>query len=111
MNYFIHGDYHLKSRQFLTGLVSSAKNQGKDIFKVDGMKADINEIIQATSSNSLFGAEKTVVIENLFSRQKSKNLDEILQFIKKYDGSNEIIFWEKKSLGKYYKEVCQRLFL
>lgn len=100
MNYFIHGDYHLKSRQFLTGLISSAKNKGKEIFRVDGIKADLNEIIQATSSNSLFGAEKMVVIENLFSRPKSKILEEILQFLKNYDGDNEILFWEKKSIGK-----------
>lgn len=98
MNYFIHGDFHAGSRKFLSSFLENSKD--KDIFKVNGEKADLTEIIQATASDSLFGGDKLVVIENLFSRLKSKTQEDILEFIKDYDGENQIIFWEKKSIGK-----------
>jgi DNA polymerase III delta subunit len=104
MNYFLHGDYHLQSRIFLLDLIDKAKELNKEVIELNGEKIDLNELIQATMSNSLFGGEKVIVIENLFSRRKSTLLDDILNWLKNYEESNELIFWEKKKIGK----VAQR---
>ncbi|NMB57076.1 hypothetical protein GYA19_04020 [Candidatus Beckwithbacteria bacterium] len=100
MHYLIHGDYHLQSRKFLTDLKQKAKTENKEIIELNGQILDLNQLIQATTSNSLFGAEKLIVIENLFSRLKSQAQEEILAWLKNYKGENPIIFWEKKGIGK-----------
>jgi DNA polymerase III delta subunit len=100
MHYFIHGDYHMGSRNLLTSLIEQGKNGQKEVIELDGSSLDLNGLIQATQSNSLFGGEKLIVIENLFSRLKSKEQEEMLKWLKTYDNSNDIVFWEKKSIGK-----------
>lgn len=67
---------------------------------MDGQKIVLNDLIQATTSNSLFAESRTVVIENLFSRLKSKEQDTILTWLKDYSGDAHLILWEKKSIGK-----------
>ena len=100
MHYLIHGDYHLGSRQFLSSLIKQAGDQAKEIIKLNGDQLSLNHLFQATSSSSLFGSEKQLVIENLFSITKSKQQSEMLDWLKNYHGENPIIFWEKKDIGK-----------
>jgi len=48
----------------------------------------------------MFGSDRIVVIENLFSRKKSNEQTDILKYTKAYIGDTDIIFWEKKAVGK-----------
>ena len=100
MHYLIAGDYHLASRKFLTSLIDMGKKSGKEIIKINGEKTDLEEMTKASRSQSLFGDDKLLVIENLFSRRKSGIQDEILEYIKNYENDCQLIFWEKKSVGK-----------
>jgi len=100
MHHFIHGDYLLSSRNFLNSLIEQEKRQNKEVVRLDGNSLALNDLIQALASNSLFGGEKVVVIENLFSRQKSKDQEILLEWIKTFDGQTPVIFWEKKTIGK-----------
>jgi hypothetical protein len=81
-------------------LLQTAKQQQREIVEVAGETVTEEEIIQILFTQSLFALPKTIVIENLFSRQKSKIQDALLERIKTYDGEHQLIFWEKKPIGK-----------
>ncbi len=104
MNYLLHGDYNVGSRDFLHGLTAQAKVHGKEVIYLNGEKTALNDLIQALTSSSLFGSDKTIVIENLFSRIKSKEQEGILTWLHSYQDSSDVILWEKKPIGK----VAQR---
>ncbi|NMC36354.1 hypothetical protein GYA49_04890 [Candidatus Beckwithbacteria bacterium] len=100
MIYLLHGDYQLASRNFLKNLTDQAKKNGVERIWLDGTKLDQTDLIQNLTSNSLFGGEKLVIIENLFSRLKSAELERIFAWLKKYEADDGLIFWEKKPIGK-----------
>lgn len=102
--FLFHGDYHIGSRTFLLELINKAKDKQQEVIQLDGKKIDLNQLIQSTTSHSLFGGEKIVVIENLLSRPKSTLQKEIFNWLKKYKDETDLIFWEGKSIGK----VAQR---
>lgn len=99
-NHFLHGDHHLSSRNYLNEIIDQQKKSGKEITRLDGKKILLNELKEATASQSLFGAEEFIVIENLFSRPKSKAQTETLEWLKDYKEEIPIILWESKSIGK-----------
>jgi DNA polymerase III, delta subunit. len=74
----LHGDNQLESRNELNRLISGAES--KELIRLDGEKTSLNEIVQALESSSLFGMEKLVIIENLFSRRQSKEKKEIIDW-------------------------------
>lgn len=100
----IHGDNHVASRNQLNVLIDEAKNKGiVDIVRLEGKKITTTDLIQAVETNSLFGGERLVVIENLFSRLKSKQKDELLNYLSTADSLGniaEVIVWEDKTLTK-----------
>jgi DNA polymerase III delta subunit len=100
MHYLIHGDYHVRSREYLGEILDDFHKKGWEVQRLSGSKMILEELIHATGTNSLFGADQALVIEDLFSRPKSRALDEILDWLKSYVGSLPLIFWEKKSIGK-----------
>jgi DNA polymerase III delta subunit len=98
MIHFLHGDNQVASRQKLTSLISQAKDNNQEIIQLDGLKIDLNQLIQALEASSLFGQEKLVIIESLFSRQKGQEKENIIQYLKKETIIPELIFWEKKEI-------------
>ncbi len=100
INYLLHGDYQIASRQQLTSLISLAKQNQNEIIYLNGANLQLDNLIQASSANSFFGDKTTIVIENLFSQRKSKALEIIFAWLKKYAGPVPIIFWDKKTIGK-----------
>jgi len=100
LHYLIHGDYHVQSRQFLSNLLLDLQNKGAEVIQLDGEKITINDLVQASSNNSLFSSRSTILIENLLSRKKSKETEKLWQYLKDYQGQTEIILWEKKAIGK-----------
>ena len=77
---FLHGDNQLESRNQLNSLINDAKNKDKEIIRLDGEKINLNDVIQALEASSLFGLEKLVITENLFSRRQSKQKKDIIDF-------------------------------
>ncbi|GAI75303.1 unnamed protein product, partial [marine sediment metagenome] len=80
-------------------LTEQAKTENKEIFRLDGLKIDLNQVLQSLESSSLFGQEKLIVIEGLFSRIKSKEKDSIIKYLKKEKISPDLIFWERKEIS------------
>jgi len=99
MVFFMHGDNLLESRNELNRLIDNAKNRGVELIRIDGEKTTLNEIIQTVESSSLFGMEKLVVCENLFSKRQSKDKKEIIDWFKKADILVDVIFWERKKVS------------
>lgn len=97
MIYLLHGDHQPKSRNFLQEKIQRFKEEGREIIKLpENFK--IEELKQALESSSLFGQEKAVVIENLFS-QKSSDQKKIIDYLlKEKDILPELIIWESKEL-------------
>ena len=96
---FLHGDSQISSRERLIELVNQAKVEKKEIIRLDGLKADLNQVLQALESSSLFGQEKLVIIEDLFNRPKSKEKEAIIKYLKKETIVPDLIFWEKKEIS------------
>ena len=100
MNFLIHGDHQLTSRNFLNDLILKQKQLGYQPLRLNGKTLDLITLIQASTPQTLFTTKNIIIIENLFSRPKSKDLEIIFSWLKKYQGETSIIFWESKSIGK-----------
>lgn len=96
----LHGDSQVASRRQLNILIDKAKQQGvRDIIRLEGVSTSLTDLIQATETVSFFGTEKLVIVENLFSRPKSKLKDELIHRLKNVSpDSISIILWEPKLL-------------
>lgn len=77
-----------------------AKNKNDEVIQLDGEKISLTDFVQASSNSSLFSGQTTIVIENLLSRKKSKEVEGLWDFLKNYNGEAKLILWEKKSVGK-----------
>lgn len=94
----IHGENQVASRKKLVELIEQAKKQSKEIININAEKIDRAKLESALLSESLFGHEKLLVIEGLYSLPKSKKKDEFISLIS--SASIEIILWDKKLLTK-----------
>jgi hypothetical protein len=93
----LHGNYSEASRKEYIRLKSEAK--GKEIRALDGKTLDPAALTQALESNSLFGGDTIVFIENLFGKLGRKvKLIESLSVILN-NSSADIVLWEDKELG------------
>ena len=89
----LHGDNTLKSREefgaYLTG------NKGKEGMRLEGAGLTWEAVSAAVRGTSLFGDERVVVIEKLFSLPAALR-KKIIDLIIKNDG--EVVLWEEKKL-------------
>lgn len=89
----IHGDDTAKSREYYI----SERSRYPEKIILDGTTLTITDLIQATSNNGLFGNQRLIFIEDLFSKRKpSKELDEIVNAIR--ESEQEIFLYESKEL-------------
>ncbi len=94
MIYIFHGTDTAHSRNAFL----DAKKTKQDCAVFDGGKLDLMSLRQVIEGGGLFGDEKTVVIEELFSKRKaSKELDTLLQYLADHQG-HDILLWESKEL-------------
>jgi len=93
----LHGNYSESSRKEFIRLKEEAK--AKDIRVLDGRSLDAAALTQATESNSMFGGDTIVFIENLFGKlgRKQKLIEALAAIINK--SSADIILWEDKEVG------------
>lgn len=91
----IHGDDIASSRTYYKSL------QKKETIIFDGEKVTVDEIQQAVQTTNLFGDEKSISLENFFSKRRaSKEMDSITMFLKTVEKETQILFWETKILTK-----------
>lgn len=95
MIYLFHGDDSKSSRNNLFEL----KKKHTDIREINGDKLLPKDLESTLGTESLFGNE-TILIENLFSRLRSKDKDNCIELLKNYKGARDILIWEKKALTK-----------
>jgi len=82
----------------LNNLISAAKKQKREIIKFNQKNLKLENLIQALESQSLFGQERLIIIEEFFSQPKSNRQQEIIDYLSKEKPSINLIFWEKKIL-------------
>jgi len=93
----LHGDYQLKSRQQLNELVDQARQKDQEIVRLDGKKIDQTDLTEALRSQSFFGSDRLVVIENLFSRPQSQVKKSLIKIILR-NPDQQVVFWESKKI-------------
>lgn len=95
MIYLFHGDDQSASRNNLHEI----KKKYLDIRELNGEKITPMDLESTLGTESLFGNE-TILIENLFSRLRSKDKEACIDLLKNYQGARDILIWEKKALTK-----------
>lgn len=116
MLHLFHGELIEASRKELTTL--KEKYRGGEVVSLEGKSLTAADLIQATESGSLFGNNRLVVVENLFSRRlkkKTQDFEEFTQLISRLSREAEIVFWEEKEqpktiLGLFPKSADIALF-
>ena len=94
----LHGEDSTKSYNRLITLVEDQKAKQIEVITQDAAELDITYLRQEIGSSGLFGTTKCFVIKNLFSGNKSKNKEKLLEVIAQ-NHDHKIIFWESKALS------------
>jgi DNA polymerase III delta subunit len=96
----LHGEHHVQSRTALQKLLDDAHAKNMQVTRVDGKSLDPAKVEQMFSSQSLFGEEKFLVIDELHSLPKSKKKEELISTFTKLAANSEmpLLLWEKKQL-------------
>lgn len=90
----LQGENIVLSRKRLIEIAGRFKGE---TLRLEGDQLDLTQLKQALESQSLFGAERLVVIENLFSRRPSKAKEETLHYLKAENPEN-LVIWEGKKI-------------
>lgn len=88
----IHGDDELSSRNYFV----SQKNA--DSLTFDAENVNTGELEQSLSGSGLFGSTNKILIENLFTRVGTKNLNEIAKILNKKSKA-DVYIWADKILS------------
>lgn len=92
----IHGDDSAKSRLKLVEYIDAAKSRGAIIKTLAGQKLTPAELEIALGSDTLFGQEIVLVIEQLLAGVRSKQKTACIDSIN--NTANTVILWENKTL-------------
>ena len=90
----LHGENIVASRKKLTNELE--KFSGEKI-RFEGDKLTLTELKQALESQSLFGHDRLIIIDNFFSRRTSQEKEALFNYLKKEQPEN-LIFWEGKTI-------------
>lgn len=90
----LHGENLVASRQFLTEKIKSFKGE---VIRLEEDQLNLTQFKQALESASLFGQDRLVVLENIFSQRPSQKKEKILNYYKENQFEN-LIIWEKKTI-------------
>lgn len=96
----LHGDNLIASRQELQAKIEKATREKLEIFRFEGKILTLEELRTALESNSLFGTDRLVIIENLLSQVKGKNKNILINYLKTTSFNNHLVIWENKEIGK-----------
>ena len=99
MIYIFHGDNIEASRKsFVEALVRSKAAGANEVVRLNGAEIVQSDLIQALESQSLFGNDRVVVIEGLFSRRISKEKDSLLSYLALSPYPSSLLLWEGKKI-------------
>lgn len=91
----IHGDDIVSSRNFFI----SQKQKIKNPLEFAGENITLTALVQIFEGGELFSDQKTLFLEDFLTKRKaSKDKDEILSYLEKYQ-NQEIFFWEGKEIS------------
>lgn len=88
----LHGLDNISSRNFLNTLITPG------VIRYNPESIDTEELIQLSQGGGLFDEEKTIIIENFFSK-KNKNQKELTDFLNNSKNLN-LIIWQDRELTK-----------
>lgn len=97
MIYLLHGDDIVASRKRMTEVSSQFKN----IIYLDSEKISNADLIQALSTNDMFGNEKCVVVEKVL-KLKKQELEKLLELLENIPSSTSVILWHNTELSKVF---------
>lgn len=92
----LHGEQTVKSRQELAQLKSQFARGEIVQFSAS---VDLTTLTQALESQSLFGGNRLVIVENLLSERRKKKHDDVLTYLQQQRFTTPLILWEDKSLS------------
>lgn len=90
----LHGENVVLSRQELSKVVDHFPGE---VTRLEANQLDLTSLKQALESVSLFGQDRLVILENLFSRRASREKENLLRYLKKNQPEN-IVLWEGKTI-------------
>lgn len=93
----IHGDNTALSRKKLQELISVATQSGNEIVRLEAKKLTSAQLEEALVETSLFGDEKTIIVEELHSLPTSNRKKELINQVSQYQDKS-IILYETKLL-------------
>ncbi len=108
----IHGDDITASRNYFL----EERQKDTNSLTLEGEKLTITDLAQTVEGGDLFSTnKKSIYIEQLLTkRKKSKELEEITNFIQKYSKDNDYVLWEAKELERshlnYFKNPVVKIF-
>lgn len=91
----LHGENIQQSRRIL---VEKIKYFRGEVLRLDGEKITLTDLKQAVESQSLFGKDKLIVLERIFSRPECKEKEKILQYCQEKNPPN-LIIWEGEKIN------------
>lgn len=97
-----HGENIELSRKSFIEAIAKLKSGGiNEVVRLNGAEIVRSDLIQALESQSLFGGDRIVAIEGLFSRRPSKEKDSLISYISSLfliPYSFFLLLWEPKKL-------------
>lgn len=94
----LHGENIIASRQKLKEEIELfKKKENGEILRFEGNDINLITLRQALDSLSLIEGNKLIVLENLFSGRKSKEKEKIIDYLKK-NNPNNLLIWEGKKI-------------
>jgi len=98
MIYIFHGDNPVDSRKKLLELITSEKNKGTNIVRLEAKKLTPPILEENLVNHDLFGTSQLTIVEALHSLPRSKKKNQLITTIQK--SNSNIVLWEKRSLTK-----------
>ena len=103
---YIYGEDTFRSREYLKESKERFKQQrdpqGYNLVVLDGKNTDYSKISAEMKTAPFLAEKRMVVVENILSSSDEKNLEMVLEAIKKNDvpESTVLIFWQGEKHGK-----------
>ncbi|NCN03854.1 MAG: hypothetical protein GW942_02150 [Candidatus Pacebacteria bacterium] len=103
----IHGENTALSRKKLQELIEKAKHSGLALDRLEAKKLTPAILQENLGSNSLFGDDKVIIIEELHSLPTSQRKKELIEILAKSAGTNIILYEKKKITATMIKKLGQ----
>lgn len=104
----LHGEDQLSSRNKLSELTNQARARGDTIINLPGDSLTLEQLIQVSANDSLFGNNTFLVIESIYSRRPSEDKKILTEYIE-LNQKGIAVVWEPKDVSSQLKTIDARL--